>query len=222
MKGLIPRGLRVQIFPTFEAPGPEFKENWETILSECSFKLMDLLIAEEEKKLSLVEGQIQEVHTKMDRIVNHGESLPRYESIMKGIQKLETSLLDTKKTKLARDIKDYSSNSVYRWTHRNINFHNKTVPRPKRVIDHMNSRSSIDLRVEDPTYIGINNTVFDSGKGSDNLELGSYCYFISHYEAMLGLKCQNVLLEEFVPLLRVRWGRLQLASEEVAGSHETR
>ncbi|OCT77693.1 hypothetical protein XELAEV_18028787mg [Xenopus laevis] len=125
MKGLIPRGLRVQIFPNFEAPDTNFKDKWEAVFSECYFKLMDLLIGLEEKKLTLTDKQIEELHTKLYMVKNDRGLVSKYESIMKGMQKLETSLLESKKTKLAMDIKDYSTNMVYRWSHTKGNPNNK-------------------------------------------------------------------------------------------------
>ncbi|OCT91692.1 hypothetical protein XELAEV_18014752mg [Xenopus laevis] len=151
MKGLIPRGLRVQIFPTFEAPDTNFRDKWEAVLSDCSFKFMDLLIEEEEKKLTTINKQIEELHSKIEAVKNDESLIVKYDSIMKGMHKLETSLLETKKTKLARDVKDYSTNMVYRWSHikANVNpmrgtswFNKKRAERNPNFINVSQSRRS--------------------------------------------------------------------------------
>lgn len=50
-KEMIPRGLRLNKFPSFGKDNPDFKNKWESILNKCSLDLMLLLIEEAKTQL---------------------------------------------------------------------------------------------------------------------------------------------------------------------------
>lgn len=57
---MIPRGLRLNTFPTFGHDNDEFKNKWEAILNKCSLDLILLLIEEARKQKTTIQSQIDE------------------------------------------------------------------------------------------------------------------------------------------------------------------
>ncbi|OCT67316.1 hypothetical protein XELAEV_18038609mg [Xenopus laevis] len=54
---IIPRGLHIQLFPSFEDTPLEFKTQWEQVLNECSYKLMPILKQYNIKELESIKVQ---------------------------------------------------------------------------------------------------------------------------------------------------------------------
>ena len=46
----IPRGLRILLLPTLNDLGPDLVKRWQTDTTDCSFKLMETLIAHAERR----------------------------------------------------------------------------------------------------------------------------------------------------------------------------
>lgn len=59
-KGMIPQGLRINKSTTF-TQSKDFKDQWELILTECSLKLIKLIVQQEEKELEQVKMEIEEL-----------------------------------------------------------------------------------------------------------------------------------------------------------------
>ncbi|XP_073442893.1 vomeronasal type-2 receptor 26-like [Dendrobates tinctorius] len=57
-RSLIPRGLRVQIFPAFSVEDLTFKKEWEETANKCSQGFMELLVRLDERKLGELEKEI--------------------------------------------------------------------------------------------------------------------------------------------------------------------
>lgn len=111
----IPRGLRIKKFPTFEINEEETKLEWTNTLSACSFKLMRIIISVKQKELDRVQN---EVTTVQKELADH-QSKPGYaeldDQLNKKLDKLERSVISTKKDKRIRDQLDYDTNNVYTW-----------------------------------------------------------------------------------------------------------
>lgn len=64
-RNMIPRGLCITKLPT-TTYSPEFTNAWNSVVSKCSFDLIQLIIQYEEVKLSEMEGKINELQTSID------------------------------------------------------------------------------------------------------------------------------------------------------------
>ncbi|CAJ0950878.1 unnamed protein product [Ranitomeya imitator] len=81
-KDIIPRGLRVQIYPTAECDSL-FTNKWEDTLSRCSRTLLELLIGADKKKLECVEGEIDALRTKIQATLTVDECVETLPSFIR-------------------------------------------------------------------------------------------------------------------------------------------
>lgn len=116
---IIPRGLRIKKIPT-STFSPEFITTWNSILSECSFELIQLIIQHEEIKLTDLEEKIKDLETTVaNKYSSHTDYENLCEKMESNLSKLETIIANIKKKKYQRDIIDYSENKVYEWRRAN-------------------------------------------------------------------------------------------------------
>lgn len=66
-KQMVPRGLRIKKFPTVKYSEP-FLEKWNTILMDCSLKLMKLIVSYKEKSLDEVTIKMKETQEKNPKL----------------------------------------------------------------------------------------------------------------------------------------------------------
>lgn len=113
-KAIIPRGLRINKAPT--APHPEmFMTTWNSILTDCSIKLMKLIIQHEEITITTVNSEIVELHEQIKEFENTVAFQTLNEKINTNMQKLEDHITDMKKVKFNRDVTDYQKKQIYSW-----------------------------------------------------------------------------------------------------------
>lgn len=113
-KNLIPRGLRLKKFPNTMYEG-EFIKKWEAILSECSDKLMELIIHEEEKRLAQLQDDIENIETLLAESITLEALQTLNENINKKVLEAEKKMSEIKRNKLRRDENDYDKGEVYSW-----------------------------------------------------------------------------------------------------------
>lgn len=113
-EGIIPRGLRINKFPSFSTSDNDFKSKWEAILNKCSQDLILLLIqqakAEKVKNGELItafEASLQQTDTNI--------STPFIQRISAGLKQLEEQIKTIKIRKMRRDQTDYMQQCVYQW-----------------------------------------------------------------------------------------------------------
>lgn len=114
-RDMIPRGLRLKKAPTMIYT-PDFLTEWNQILSKCSSDLIKLIISHEDVKLVEIRNEIQVLQQTMDTkfaaLEEYKNAIAKMET---NLNKLETTIADTKKRKYQRDIQDYAKNEVYTW-----------------------------------------------------------------------------------------------------------
>lgn len=116
-KGIIPRGLRIKKVPT-TVFSEDFTKEWNEILSACSSKLMELIVKQESAKLTELTTKLDEI----DKDLTPYKTLPEYQAQIQrmesALDKQEETIIANKKSKLQRDLHDYSQDQVYEWGRR--------------------------------------------------------------------------------------------------------
>lgn len=113
-KSMIPRGLRLKKAPTAKYT-EEFTNKWNAILSDCSLKLMRLIIEQEELILKDIAEEIQITVTSLTPFEGNGDLAGLKAAMESNLLKLEDMITETKKSKFSRDNNDYKQNQVYTW-----------------------------------------------------------------------------------------------------------
>lgn len=85
------------------------------MLSDCSIRLMKLLIQQEESTLSTLNTEITTMHDQLKEFENTSEYQTMYEKMLTNLKKLEDNVTSMKKAKFSRDVTDYHKNQVYNW-----------------------------------------------------------------------------------------------------------
>ncbi|XP_069601572.1 uncharacterized protein [Ranitomeya imitator] len=118
-RDLIPRGLRIQIFPSFVVDDDNFKRDWENLATKCSRGFMELLMRADEMKLGSIEKEIDDLQVIIkDELTS--EAMEQLNSdLEKDFSKWEQEIGAVKTKKLQRDNSDYQGNKVYRWKNNN-------------------------------------------------------------------------------------------------------
>ncbi|KAM4012119.1 uncharacterized protein ACNLHF_005295 [Anomaloglossus baeobatrachus] len=114
-RDLIPRGLRVQVFPSFNVTDVDFKRDWEDAASACSKSFMLLLIKNNEASLRDLDGDIATLLDRLPKELTPSELSSFNETMDKEFTKWEKELVSTKTKKYQRDVTDYKNQQVYRW-----------------------------------------------------------------------------------------------------------
>lgn len=114
---IIPRGLRVQIFPAWEV-SDDYKGMWETGLFQCSKIIINMLLEHDRLALEETKTQIKELETKL--MVLDAETIvePFQTKLKDLLEKYEKEIMNGKKMKFQRDKTDYEQNRAFRWKHR--------------------------------------------------------------------------------------------------------
>ncbi|KAM3930917.1 uncharacterized protein RB166_004398 [Leptodactylus fuscus] len=117
-KNIIPRGLRVQIFPTFDTEDLSFSSKWEDTLTKCSRTLIELLVGADRKQLETLEKEIDTLKDKIHLALSSEEVVVFDKALDEDLSKWEKNIQDLKSRKFQRDYKDFQSGKVYRWHHK--------------------------------------------------------------------------------------------------------
>ncbi|XP_073416287.1 uncharacterized protein [Dendrobates tinctorius] len=113
--GPIPRGLRVQIFPSFSIECDQFRNQWEEIASTCSKGFMGLLISNNEGTLSEIDKDLILIQDEINKNLTPETSINFKNEIDNEIEKWEKDIVSVKTKKYQRDSMDAQNNRVYRW-----------------------------------------------------------------------------------------------------------
>lgn len=114
-KQMIPRGLRLKKIPT-TSYSDAFITKWNDILSSCSLSLMDLIVTEEITKLQSLHAEIEKTQTNLNVYTDTEDFSSLQEKMTNNIAKLESTIMNLKKSKFQRDLEDYNKNQVYNWS----------------------------------------------------------------------------------------------------------
>ncbi|XP_073406217.1 uncharacterized protein [Dendrobates tinctorius] len=120
-KDIIPRGLRVQLFPTLDTDNSSFVNKWEDTLTKCSRTLLELLIGADKKTLEFLEKEIELLREKIHELIS-GDEIKKFDTALEDdLNKWELEIQNNKTKKYQRDLEDYQLKRVYRWQSRQSN-----------------------------------------------------------------------------------------------------
>ncbi|XP_056427508.1 uncharacterized protein LOC130368175 [Hyla sarda] len=114
-KGIIPQGLRVQVFPSYPVDDPIFKNKWEEHANKCSRGFMKLLVLANSSSLNDLEKEIEVLQNDIKKNLSSAELEKVNIELEQQYLKWETEISAMKKKKYQRDNMDVQQNRVYRW-----------------------------------------------------------------------------------------------------------
>ncbi|XP_075720101.1 uncharacterized protein LOC142760804 [Rhinoderma darwinii] len=120
-KDLIPRGLRVQVFPSFTFDDTMFRSRWEEACKSCSRTFIELLIGWDKKQLEEIEKLILPLQEKVKTELT-SDLLSKFEhELSLEYTKWENDIKELKSKKYQRDLMDFQEQRVYKWQRRGVN-----------------------------------------------------------------------------------------------------
>ncbi|XP_073531517.1 uncharacterized protein [Phyllobates terribilis] len=114
-KNRIPRGLNVQIFPSFPTLEESFKSKWESYADICSMGFMSLLKDTNQKTLDELEVEIETIQVSLIKELNSDALKKLNEDIDIEFQKRAKDIQTNKIRKFQRDLREKQTNTAYRW-----------------------------------------------------------------------------------------------------------
>ncbi|XP_077137816.1 uncharacterized protein LOC143803948 [Ranitomeya variabilis] len=116
-KKIIPRGLRIQVFPSFPVSDETFITKWEEICTKSSLQFMELLVDLNKKSVLAVEVEIDDWFGSLKEI-STVDNLATFNTTMdKNSDEWEKQIKSNQAKKILRDNNDYQHGTVYRWRH---------------------------------------------------------------------------------------------------------
>lgn len=112
---MIPRGFRLNKFPSFGYDNKDFKDKLEAILNKCSLDLILLLIEEARKQKMALQTEIKELKAQLFEKESEEHRLPFENKLKEEMDKLSAKLKQGKIVKFKHDLQDYSTNAIYDW-----------------------------------------------------------------------------------------------------------
>ncbi|OCT70902.1 hypothetical protein XELAEV_18037827mg [Xenopus laevis] len=102
---MIPRGLRIKKFPT--SLSEEFMVKWNTVLSDCSLKLMGLIVEKKSGMHIELKKELDFLRIAVDAHKEHVDFMSLNKQMETKIKQLEADIMDIKTKKYNRDKDDY-------------------------------------------------------------------------------------------------------------------
>ncbi|XP_077113081.1 uncharacterized protein LOC143768273 [Ranitomeya variabilis] len=127
--GLTPRGLRVQVFPSFEVDDIVFRQKWEECADVCSKGFMELLAQHNNNTIDMLDKEIEIVQNLLKQELSETDLHVLNRDIEQEFQKWEKDICTMKTTKFQRDVGDKQTNTVYRWNRKIFKRNRKTRQR---------------------------------------------------------------------------------------------
>ncbi|XP_053575208.1 POC1 centriolar protein homolog B [Bombina bombina] len=131
---MIPRGLRILKFPTFEVDtnDKDFVNAWNNVLSECSFQLMQLLIQIRTQHLQDIKTEIDTLQLELNKRSTDPD-FSKFDTILQtSLAKGKQVIMENKHVKFIRDKTDYLKDSVYLWSKKQRREYRRNTPKPNK------------------------------------------------------------------------------------------
>ncbi|XP_041424742.1 uncharacterized protein LOC121395395 [Xenopus laevis] len=113
--GRVPRGLRIKKFPAFEIQDKGLMDDWYGVLTDCSLKLMKILIDKYQQEQERLGQEITQIETIMNVYKGNSDFEKFIKKMKIDIDTLENKIMEMKQRKFLRDKSDYDQNRVFSW-----------------------------------------------------------------------------------------------------------
>ncbi|OCT57277.1 hypothetical protein XELAEV_18003742mg [Xenopus laevis] len=92
-----------------------FINSWNKILTDCSIRLMELMIEHKTKLHLEVKADLRQAEKEVEQFKDLARFENLYDSIKRKVKKIEEEIMDNKRNKFNRDSLDYMKDQVYNW-----------------------------------------------------------------------------------------------------------
>lgn len=110
---LIYRGLRINLTPHSFREDQLFIQNWQAILSECSGRLISLLLDFEQKRLQESGKQLEKELKEIQNFQTHSDFVGFEQKLQNNIINYNKEIKERKQSKYLRDQKDFETGNIY-------------------------------------------------------------------------------------------------------------
>ncbi|XP_056393166.1 uncharacterized protein LOC130285592 isoform X1 [Hyla sarda] len=162
-KNMIPRGLRIRKKCT-TSYDEDFTNRWNDALSRCSLELMSLIIEKEELKLADLEQSINKILVSIEPFKQSTDFEALQSKMNEHLSQLEETVTNIKKTKFNRDLRDYTTNTVYNWQ-------TKKPYKPRSILKHSQTHNTPQRK--NVSFSSSDNEATDYGTDSEHEERSS-------------------------------------------------
>ncbi|CAH2221814.1 Hypothetical predicted protein [Pelobates cultripes] len=115
---LVPRGLRPEISTPDKVNTEDKLKEWNDILINCSYKLMQFLVKLEEENFEKVNKDLQNEVIKVKEFQSNSEYTLMENKLQNNIDNFTTHIKEKKHYKFQRDYKDFKEGTIFRQTKR--------------------------------------------------------------------------------------------------------
>ncbi|OCT86401.1 hypothetical protein XELAEV_18020083mg [Xenopus laevis] len=113
---MIPRGLRLKKSPSsnlVKEGGQTFCDKWNQVLSNCSFRLMQLMVDINGNNITAINKQVEDARELIEKKKEENTFLELNEQVKHQLTNLQRDIKTRKKRKFIRDTEDYKKGLVY-------------------------------------------------------------------------------------------------------------
>ncbi|CAJ0921398.1 unnamed protein product [Ranitomeya imitator] len=112
---IVPRGLRVHLFPTFNLDDESLKERWMKAANACSVEFMKIIIENNTNTLKSIETEIESLQRLLQQDLSGDSFQEMIGKLDKEIEKWEGVISHNKQKKYERDLADFETNRIFKW-----------------------------------------------------------------------------------------------------------
>ncbi|XP_069618466.1 uncharacterized protein [Ranitomeya imitator] len=112
---IVPRGLRIHIFPTFDLDDISLKERWIKAANTCSLEFLNIIIENNARTLKNVEAEIDSLQKGLQQELKAESFQEMINKLDKDIEKWEGAISLNKQKKYERDWVDFETNKIFKW-----------------------------------------------------------------------------------------------------------
>ncbi|XP_077155858.1 uncharacterized protein LOC143818449 [Ranitomeya variabilis] len=115
VQSIVPRGLRVQVYPSFELEDPELTQRWCKAAITCSLEFIKIIIDKNNMSITTLDADIEELHKNIKKQLPADKMENFIKNIEKDMDKWENEISALKVKKFARDTADFETEKIFKW-----------------------------------------------------------------------------------------------------------
>ncbi|KAM4034779.1 uncharacterized protein ACNLHF_021470 [Anomaloglossus baeobatrachus] len=112
---IIPRGLRIQVYPSFDLHNETLIERWKKAAETCSLEFIQIIIDNNLLSLKKIDEEIEVLMESIKKDMALDQLNKYMNEVEKELDKWEQEISQNKMKKYQRDLGDFENNKIYRW-----------------------------------------------------------------------------------------------------------